>query len=75
MSELLNRMQGAIHSAVAREKAGFSGAIPWRVVQSWIVLVKNMEYREQLLLEKRSEFPPLPIDGQLAEYDDLREAQ
>jgi len=39
--------------------------IPWRTVEKWIPLAKS--------LENPSEPQPLPIDGQLAEYDDLRE--
>jgi hypothetical protein len=45
--ELLNRMQGAIHSAVSREQAGFSGTIPWRTVQSWIPLIKALEHASE----------------------------
>jgi len=43
MNELLGRMQGSIHSAMAHEERGFSGTIPWRTVQTWIPLVEDMQ--------------------------------
>ena len=67
MSKLSELMQGTVHSARARERNGTFGMIPWRTVEKWIPLAKA--------LENPPEPPPLPIDGQLAEYDDLREAR
>ena len=51
MSDLLQKMQGAIHQAQAREDASFSGTIPWRMVEAWIPLVHELE-GEILLLRQ-----------------------
>src|SRR3990167_8811866 len=60
MNELLGRMQGSIHSAMAHEERGFSGTIPWRTVQTWIPLVEDMQaeilrLRQQLAVTEGAE--------------------
>lgn len=41
--DLIQKMQGAIHAADAREQAGFSGGIHWRTVVPWLRQVEELE--------------------------------